>query len=149
VWTGCSCCYVSWNCSCFSYSGMSLVIWDLAASASYKLRVGRSRIQAKLIIRTSSCCQSAFETSSIKIVQRICIIGKCKFLVDSQILNWTNKACSMEEIPLGNLGSKKLPTLEISFTKLVAFQLLKFADTSVRHSVSHNLFIAKIYTSFT
>jgi hypothetical protein len=79
--------------------------------------VGRSRIQGKLIIRQVSVV-SAFETLRAKFAQQIDIIEKCKFLVHSQILNWTNKACFMEQIPLGSSGSKKLATSESSFTKV-------------------------------
>lgn len=35
--------------SCFSYSGMSLIICDLTDSASYNFELGRPRTQAKLI----------------------------------------------------------------------------------------------------
>jgi hypothetical protein len=60
---------------------MSLVIGDLTASASHKLKVERPRIQAKLIIHQTSV-KSAVETLKAKIAQQICIIGKRKFLVD-------------------------------------------------------------------
>jgi hypothetical protein len=50
--------------------------------------------------------KSAFEVLRAKIAQEIYVIGKCKFLVDSQILNWTSKACFREELPLGSLGSE-------------------------------------------
>jgi hypothetical protein len=59
VWTGCSICYFSWDFSRFSYSSMSLVIWDLTASANYKLKMGQPRTQAKLIIHQiagKKCC---------------------------------------------------------------------------------------------
>jgi hypothetical protein len=45
-----------------------------------------------------------------KIAQQNYIIGKCKFLLNSQILNWTINVCFREELPLGSLGS--------SFTKV-------------------------------
>jgi hypothetical protein len=61
--------------------------------------------------------ESAVESLRVSIVQQANIIGKCKFLVNSQSLNWTNKACFREELPLGSLGSKKLATPESSFIK--------------------------------
>jgi hypothetical protein len=63
-------------------------------------------------------------------------IGKCTFLVNSQILNWANKPCFREELPLGSLGSKKLATSDSSFTKASPFHLLKSADANVRHAVT-------------
>jgi hypothetical protein len=84
VWTRCSNCYFSGNFSCFSYSGMALVIWNLTASARYNLKVGRPRAQAKLIIRQAAV-KSAVEDLRAKIEQKIYIIGKCEFLVNSRL----------------------------------------------------------------
>jgi hypothetical protein len=124
---------------------MYLVIADLTASASYNLKLRWQRMQAKLIIYRAA----AVETLRAKIAQQIYTVGKCKFLVDSQILNWTNKTCFLEEL-LGSLGSKKLATSEGSFTKvslLPTSEVCGQKPESRRHS--HNLFIVKIYTSFT
>jgi hypothetical protein len=56
--------------------------------------------------------------------------------VDSQILNWTNKACFREKLPPGSFDSKKLATSEISFTKLIVFQLPESADANLCHAVT-------------
>jgi hypothetical protein len=81
----------------------------LTANANYKIKVGWPRAQAKLIIHQAAV-KNAIETLRAKIVQQIYIIMKHKFLVESQILNWTSKAHFREELPLGSLGSKKLAT---------------------------------------
>jgi hypothetical protein len=67
----------------------------------------------------------------------IYIIMKHKFLVDSKILNWTNKARFREELPLRISGSKKLTNSESSFTRVVVFQLLKFVDANLHHANTH------------
>jgi hypothetical protein len=135
VWTGCSIGNVSWNFSCFSNGGMSLVIWDLAASASYNLKVGWPRTQAKLFIHQIGV-KSTVENVKVKIAGQIYIFGECKFLVDSQILNWTNKACFREKLHLGSLGSKKPALRRAHLPKLVVFQLLKVADANLHHAVT-------------
>jgi hypothetical protein len=56
--------------------------------------------------------------------------------VSSQNLDWTNKACYREEVPLGSLGLKKLATSESSLTKLGAFQLLKTAEAKLCHAIT-------------
>jgi hypothetical protein len=103
VWTGCSICYTSWNFSCSSYGGIPFGICDLTARASYELKAGWPDTQAQLII-LHEAVKKAGSALRARIVQQINFIGKCKFLVNSQKLNWTNKACFMEELPLGNLG---------------------------------------------
>lgn len=69
------------------------------------------------------------------------IFGKNKFLVDSQILNWTYKACFREELPRVSLGSfakvSLLPTSEVCGRKYASL------------CQSHNFFIVKFYTSCT
>jgi hypothetical protein len=65
------------------------------------------------------------EVLRAKITQQISIIGKCEFLDDSQLLNWTNKACFMEEF-LGSLGSKKLAIWESSFNESSHLPTYKF-----------------------
>jgi hypothetical protein len=72
--------------------------------------VGQPEAQAKLITH------QAF-VKSATIAQQIYITWKYKFLADSLILNWINKACFREEFPLGSLGLKKLATSESTFTK--------------------------------
>jgi hypothetical protein len=62
--------------------------------------------------------QVAVETLRAKIAQQVYIIGKGKFLVNSQIFRWTNKACFREELSIGSLGSKKLTILESSFAEV-------------------------------
>jgi hypothetical protein len=61
---------LSWNFSCFSYSGMSLVIGNLRPSASCKLKFGRPRTQAKLIIYLAAV-KIGVETLRAKIEQQI------------------------------------------------------------------------------
>jgi hypothetical protein len=98
--------------------------------------VGQQRTQAKLITHEVTVI-SAVETLSPKTAQQINIIGKCKFLVESQILIWTNKICFMEELPLGSLGLKKLSTSESSFTKfsrILTFEVCGFKPASGRQS---------------
>jgi hypothetical protein len=146
MWTGCSIRYVSWNFSCFSYSGISLVIGDLTANASYKLKVGRQRTQAKLIIYQAAV-KSVVENLRAKITHQIYIIGKCKFPMESQILNWTNRACFREELPLGSFGSKELATSESHLPKcsrLPTSKVCGLKSASRRHS--HNFFIVKFCT---
>jgi hypothetical protein len=53
--------------------------------------VGRPRTQAKLIIHLPAV-KSAVETLRAKIAQKVYTIGKYKFMVDSKMLNWINKA---------------------------------------------------------
>jgi hypothetical protein len=116
---------------------MSLVIGDLIGSASYKLKVGRTEAQAKLIIIHQAAVKSGAEALRARIAQQICIIGNCKFLVDSQILNWANKVCLREDLPLGSLGSKKLAVSESSFTKgsrLPSSEVCERKPASLRHS---------------
>jgi hypothetical protein len=71
---------------------------------------------AKLIIY-QEIIKSAVEYLRVRIAQQVDIIGNCKFLVNCQSLNWTNKACFREHLPLGSLGSKKLAAPESSFIK--------------------------------
>jgi hypothetical protein len=78
------------------------------------LKVERPGIQAKLITHQIDV-KSAVEMLRAKIELQIYIIEKCKFRVYSQILNWANKACFREELPLRNLGSKILSTSESCF----------------------------------
>jgi hypothetical protein len=89
----------------------------LTASASYNLKVGQPSTQAKLIIHQAAV-KSAAETLRAKIAQQNHMIGKCKFLVDSKILNWINKASFREKLPLESLGLKKLTTSDGSLTKV-------------------------------
>lgn len=88
----------------------------MTASTSYNSVVGGAETQAKLTIHQDAA-KSGIEALRAKVAQQIYIIVKCKFLVNSKILNWTNRACFSEEHRLGNLGSKKLDTSESSFTK--------------------------------
>jgi hypothetical protein len=62
---------------------------------------------AKLMIYQYAV-KSAVKDLKAKIAQQVYIIGNCKFMLNSQILNRMNKACFKEEIPFGSLGSKKL-----------------------------------------
>jgi hypothetical protein len=78
--------------------------------------VGGLGAQAKLMIYQYAF-KSATESLKAKIAQQVYIIGNCKFPVNSQILNWTNKACFREELPPGSLGSKKLAIPGSSFIK--------------------------------
>jgi hypothetical protein len=122
---------------------------DLTASASYKLKLERPRTQAKLIMHQAAI-KSADGNVRAKIAQQINVIGKCKLLVDSQIFNWLNKACFSEKLLLGSSGSKKLATSESSFTKNNRHSTTDIPGrkpSSCHHS--QNLFIVKIYTSFT
>jgi hypothetical protein len=57
------------------------------------------------------------KASKAKIAQQIYIVGNCKFLVNSQILNWTNTAYFREKLPVATSGSKKLAAWESSFSK--------------------------------
>jgi hypothetical protein len=56
--------------------------------------------------------------------------------MDSEILNWTNKTCFREKLPVGSLGSKDLTTSERSLTKAVLSQLLKFTVANLHHAVT-------------
>jgi hypothetical protein len=103
--------------------------------ASYYSTVGGPETRAKLKINQNAV-KSAVETLRGKLVQQNYIIGKRKFLVDSQILSWTNQDCFRVELPLGNLDSKKLATPESSFIRLVASQLQKCADPKLRHIIT-------------
>jgi hypothetical protein len=98
-----------------------------ASASSYNSKAGVLQPHAKLIIHVE-VIKGAVEILRARITQQVNIIGKCKFLVKSQILNWSNKACFREELPLGSLGSKKLAASESSCTKRVVFQLQKCAD---------------------
>jgi hypothetical protein len=62
-------------------------------------------------IQSQAAIKSAIETFRVKFAWKTYIIGKCTFLVDSQILNWTNKASIREELPLWSFGLKKLSTV--------------------------------------
>jgi hypothetical protein len=79
--------------------------------------------------------RGAVESLRSEIAQQISIFGKCKFLVNTQNLNWTSKACFMEKLPLGSLGLKKLAIPESSFTKSVVFQILNCTETKPYHVV--------------
>jgi hypothetical protein len=129
VWTGCSICYTSWNFSCLSYGGIPLGIWDLTASARSNSKVGLLNTQAELII-LHEAVNKAISALRARIAQ-VSIIGKCKFLVNSQNLSRTNKACFREELPLGSLVSKKFATSESSFTKLAVFWLLNCMEANL------------------
>jgi hypothetical protein len=72
--------------------------------------------------------RSVVESLRAKIAQQVNIIGKYKLLVNSQYLNWNNKTGFRKELPLGNLGSKKLATPESLIAKLIVFQILNFTD---------------------
>jgi hypothetical protein len=72
----------------------------LTASASYKIKVGQPGAQAKLTI-FQAAVKSAVEALRSTIEQQIYIIGKCKFLMDSKILNCANKTNFREKLPLG------------------------------------------------
>jgi hypothetical protein len=120
MWRGCSIRYTSWNFSCSSYSSIRLGIWDLTASASYKLKVGWPDTHTELI-RLHTPVERAVRALRARIARHVNITRKCKFLVNSQNLNWANKACFREELPLGSLGSEKFATSESSFTKSVVF----------------------------
>jgi hypothetical protein len=65
---------------------MSLEIWDLTPNARNNSVVGGPETQAKLIIYQDAV-KSAIEYVRAEIAQQIYIIGKCKFLVNFQILN--------------------------------------------------------------
>jgi hypothetical protein len=110
----------------------------LKASASYKPKVGQPRAQTKLIIYQVAV-KSAVEILRARIIQQIYINGKCEFLVDSQTLKCTNKARFREELPFGSWGSKNLITWESSFTIVVVFQLLQFADANLHHVITHKI----------
>jgi hypothetical protein len=97
--------------------------------------VGRPGTHAKLIVHQAAV-KGAVETLRAKTSQLMYIFGKYKFLVDAQILNWTNKACFRNELPLGSLGSNKLATSESSFTGIVTFQLMKFTGANLLHAVT-------------
>jgi hypothetical protein len=72
----------------------------LAASASkYNSNVGGPETQAKPMIYEDPV-KSVVKNLKAKIAQQVYIIGDCKFLVNAQILNWTNKTFSREELLL-------------------------------------------------
>jgi hypothetical protein len=138
VWTGCSIHYISWNFRCSSYGSISLEIWDLIASASYNSEVGGLETHATGMIHYKAV-KSAVELLWARIAQKINIIWKCEFLVNSQSLNWANMACFREKLPLGSLGSKKLATPESSFAELVVFQILNCTDAKLYHVITDQL----------
>jgi hypothetical protein len=118
-------------------------MWDLRVNASYNSGI---EAQAKLITYQENI-KNAVEYWRVRIVQQVNIFWNCKFLVNSQSLNWNNKACFREELPLGSLGSKKLATLGGSLTKWVVTKILKSAGTKLRHASQSLLYIANFYGS--
>jgi hypothetical protein len=111
------------------------------------LNLGGPETHAKLTIYEDAV-KGAVKDLKAKIAQQVYVIGNCKFLVDSQILNLTNKACFREELPLGSLGSKKLATSESSFTKssrLATSEVCIRKTASRRHR--HRLCIVRFHTS--
>jgi hypothetical protein len=104
--------------------------------------VGRPGTHAKLIVYQAAV-KCAVETLRAKIAQQNYTIGKYKFLVNSQILNWTIQACFRKELPLGSLGSKKLATSESSFTKvsrLPTSEVCGSREADLRHTVTVTTF---------
>jgi hypothetical protein len=71
VWTGSSTYYFTRNLSCFSYSGISLVIRDLTGSASYKLKAGWTGARANLIIY-----QAAVRMTALSLTGRGTVVAK-------------------------------------------------------------------------
>jgi hypothetical protein len=98
----------------------------LTASESYNTEVGGPEPLSKLILYHEAV-QRAVELLRARIAQ-VNIMEKCK---NSQNLNWTNKACFREELPVGNLGSKKLASTYSYFTKLVVFKILNCTDAKL------------------
>jgi hypothetical protein len=100
--------------------------------------VRRPRAQAKLFIHQAAV-KSAVEALRATIAQQIYITGKCEFLVNSQILNWNNKACFREELPLGSTVLKKLATSDSFITEAVVFKLLRLVDANPRHAITRKV----------
>lgn len=78
-------------------------------------------------------------------------MGKIKFLVDSKIFKWTNKACFREKLPLANSGSKKIGATERTESSLDKISCHSTFDACGRkHALrrhSHDFLIVKFYTS--
>jgi hypothetical protein len=106
--------------------------FDLTASESYNSIVEGPQTHTKMIIHQDAVKRSVEDLRTIKSIS----LGIVNFLVNSKILNWTNKASFRKELPLGSLNSKKLATSERSFTDLVAFQLQNCVDAKLRHIVT-------------
>jgi hypothetical protein len=79
-----------WNFSCSSYGGIPLKICDLTATASYNSEERGLESQASLILLHHKTVESAVGSLRAGIAQ-VNIVGKCKFMVNSQSLNWTSK----------------------------------------------------------
>jgi hypothetical protein len=65
--------------------------------------------------------------------------------MNSQSLNWNKNTGFREELGFETLGSAKLTTVEISYTKLIVFQIPNSKDAKLYHAVADELVHFYIY----
>jgi hypothetical protein len=135
MWTGCSIRYSSWNFSCSSYSGMSLVIWDLTASASYNFKSVsvKDPLQADY---TSSCCQKCHWNFKGKNRAATISLGNINSWWTPKFWTGPVRPVSGRSLLLEVWAQRSSLLQRAHSPKLVVFQLLQFVDANLHHTVT-------------